>query len=137
MLTRAPLLSEAGSPKSEPVLGEHMPISNAFQSNSCGPWSQFYRIGPSFDCRLIACAQDIRMFVAKRSHLKPMPHRLNADEFEAIVRAHEIFISGRQGGGRTIPRFIVGHAMRCDRRRLMDADFNAADLSRSSFIEPT
>ncbi len=75
------------------------------------------------------------MFVAKRSHLKPTPHRVSQDEFDSIVRAHEIFSSGRQGGGRTIPRFIVGHGMRCDRRRLMDADFNAADLSRSSFIE--
>ncbi len=74
------------------------------------------------------------MFMAKRSHLRPTPHRVNEAEFEAIVRAHEIFISGRAGGGRTIPRFIIGHAMRCDRRRLMDADFSGADLTKSSFV---
>jgi len=72
--------------------------------------------------------------MTKRSHLRPTPKRVDATEFEAIVRAHEIFVSGRADGGRAIPRFIVAHDMRCDRRRLMDIDFSGADLTRSSFV---
>ena len=51
------------------------------------------------------------MFVAKRPHLKPTPHPVDAVEFEELVSAHEIFVCGRPGATRIIPRFIIAQGM--------------------------
>jgi uncharacterized protein YjbI with pentapeptide repeats len=68
------------------------------------------------------------------SLVEPKEIRVDARQFEAIVRAHEAFASGRPGGMRAVPRFIIAHRMRCDRRLLRDADFTGADLTGCTFV---
>jgi uncharacterized protein YjbI with pentapeptide repeats len=68
------------------------------------------------------------------SVLEPKDIRVDAEQFEAIVSSHEAHASGRKGGARAVPRGIVARDMRCDRRRLPNADFTGADLAGSSFV---
>lgn len=68
-----------------------------------------------------------------KSNLEPRGVRVDPARFEAIVRAHEAFAAGRPGGARALPRHIVAHGMRCDRRVLTDVDFTGADLTGSVF----
>lgn len=69
-----------------------------------------------------------------RSSLSPRITLLNADSFAARIQAHEAFVLGREGGKRGLLRYVVARGMRCDRKRLMDADFTGADLTGSTFI---
>lgn len=69
-----------------------------------------------------------------RSSLAPRITLLNADTFAARVRAHEAFVMGRAGGERGLLRYVVARGMRCDRKRLADADFTGADLTGSTFV---
>jgi len=68
------------------------------------------------------------------SLLEPRNLSIGADEFEAMVSAHEVHASGRRGGARAVPRGIVARDMRCDRRRLPKADFTGADLTGTTFV---
>ncbi|HRD29605.1 MAG TPA: pentapeptide repeat-containing protein, partial [Caulobacter sp.] len=62
------------------------------------------------------------------------PVLLDAAQFESRVRAHESFVAGRPDGRRALLRYAVARALRCDRRKLPDADFTAADLSGTTFV---
>jgi uncharacterized protein YjbI with pentapeptide repeats len=69
-----------------------------------------------------------------RSSLLPRVLLLSAEAFEARIKAHEAFTRGRPGGARGDLRYAVARGMRCDRRRLADADFTGADLTGSTFV---
>ena len=60
--------------------------------------------------------------------------RINASQFEALVRAHEAFTSGRPGGRRALTRFIVARGVQAHKRQMQDIDFTGADLTGASFI---
>jgi uncharacterized protein YjbI with pentapeptide repeats len=72
----------------------------------------------------------------QRSKWSPSPDlvRINASQFEALVRAHEAFTSGRPGGRRALTRFIVARGVQAHKRQMQDIDFTGADLTGSSFI---
>lgn len=72
--------------------------------------------------------------IPRRSNLAPKGAKLDARAFEAIVRAHEAFVTGRPGGARILPRSVVAQRFRCDLRKLSDADFTGADLSGTTFV---
>jgi uncharacterized protein YjbI with pentapeptide repeats len=71
---------------------------------------------------------------ARADSIRPELNIVDARQFETMVRSHEAFTAGRRGGARIMPRFIVAEAMRCDRRKLQDADFTGANLSGSTFV---
>ncbi len=64
----------------------------------------------------------------------PAPVRLSPERFDALVSAHEAFISGRPGGRRVTLSYIVAKGMRCDGRVLSDARLDGADLSGTTFV---
>lgn len=71
-----------------------------------------------------------------RAKSSPAPDlvRINASQFEALVRAHEAFTSGRPGGRRALTRFIVARGVQAHKRQMQDIDFTGADLTGASFI---
>lgn len=70
----------------------------------------------------------------QRANLEPKHVKLDAHRFEEIVRAHEAFASGRPGGARALPRFVIAKGMRCDKRLLRDVDFTGSDLTGTTFV---
>ncbi|WP_304186738.1 pentapeptide repeat-containing protein, partial [Phenylobacterium aquaticum] len=66
--------------------------------------------------------------------LSPKAVTVEAAEFEAMVRSHEGFLAGQPGSMRALPRYVIAHRMRCEGRRLNEADFTGADLTGSIFI---
>lgn len=62
------------------------------------------------------------------------PIRLKQDRFDALVNAHESFVTGRPGGRRATLSFIVASGYNADRRILTDARFDGADFSGTSFV---
>lgn len=69
-----------------------------------------------------------------KSSLSPDLVRINASQFEALVRAHEAFTAGRPGGRRALTRFIVARGVQAHKRQMQDIDFTGADLTGASFI---
>ncbi|MBI1404811.1 MAG: pentapeptide repeat-containing protein [Caulobacter sp.] len=72
--------------------------------------------------------------ISRRASSAPRGAKLDARAFESIVRAHEAFVTGRPGGSRILPRYVVANGFRCDLRKLSDADFTGADLSGTTFV---
>lgn len=69
-----------------------------------------------------------------RHRVQPTPIPLREDRFEALVKAHEAFLSGRPGGRRAALSFIVAQGYRCDGRLLADARLDGGDFSGTSFV---
>ncbi len=69
-----------------------------------------------------------------KSSSSPDLVRINASQFEALIRAHEAFTSGRPGGRRALTRFIVARGVQAHKRQMQDIDFTGADLTGASFI---
>src|SRR5436190_21327188 len=70
---------------------------------------------------------------------QPIPEGLRRrsvapSEFRAIIRTHEMFISGKAPGAKSVSLQISAPGMRCDGHRLMDIDLAGSDLSRTTFI---
>jgi len=55
-------------------------------------------------------------------------------EFRAIVRTHEMFVSGKAPGATGVSMRLSAPGMRCDGHRLMDIDLAGSDLSRTTFV---
>lgn len=74
------------------------------------------------------------MFHAEPIPAVPRRRSVAPSEFLAIIRAHEMFLSGKAPGAKVIPHQISAPGMRCDRHRLMDIDLAGSDLSRTTFV---
>jgi uncharacterized protein YjbI with pentapeptide repeats len=71
--------------------------------------------------------------LSTKSRVEKRNARMDPARFQALLRAHEAFVSGK-GGARALPRYLDLHGLRCDRRLLVDIDFTGSDLTGGSFV---
>lgn len=62
------------------------------------------------------------------------PIKLKRERFEALVAAHEAFITGKPGGRRATLGFIVAAGFDCNGRILADARFDGSDFTGTTFV---
>jgi uncharacterized protein YjbI with pentapeptide repeats len=74
------------------------------------------------------------MFVAQPISAVLRRRSVAPSEFRAIIRTHEMFVSGKSPGAKCVSMQISAPGMRCDNHRLMDIDLAGSDLSRTTFI---